>query len=139
MKNMGWIIRTLLGLSSQSLVSALQHSENVECTGVKAVSPRCSSNESPMMRDFFYIGGEYVYEADYGSSIYSNQMYVEKLTPVSCDKTGPPLVLIHAGLPSGAVYLLQPFTKAQFDLDKSHSVLVYSYNGIHSSKILSRS
>ena len=60
-----------------------------------------------MIRDFFYIGGDYVYEPAYNSSIYSDQMYVEKLTPLSRGTEHHPIVFISAGIPSGVVRLCQ--------------------------------
>ena len=61
-----------------------------------------------MIRDFFYIGGEYVYEPAYNSSIYSNQMYVEKLMPVHGANETYPIILMSAGIPSGAVCNAMP-------------------------------
>jgi hypothetical protein len=34
-----------------------------------------------MVRDFFYIGGNYQFNSALNSDIYVNAMYVEKLTP----------------------------------------------------------
>ena len=56
-----------------------------------------------MTRDFFYIGGEYVYESAYKSSIYSDQIYVEKLTPARGANETHPIMLVNAGVSSGAV------------------------------------
>jgi len=63
----------------------------------------CTSKETAMIRDFFHIGGEYVYESAYKSSIYSDQMYVEKLTLALSVNGKHPIVLVNAGVPSGAV------------------------------------
>lgn len=99
---MRWLTITLaLGVASAA--------SNITCTGIQAVSAACRSSESAMVRDFFYIGGEYVYESTYNSSIYSDQMYVEKLTLATGSNQTYPIVLINAGVPSGAVrYTLSP-------------------------------
>lgn len=76
---------------------------SADCTGIKAISPKCSSKEAAFRRDYFYIGGEYVYEASFKSSIVSDQMYVEKLTPSNGVGQLYPLVLITVGVPLGAV------------------------------------
>lgn len=83
-------------------------SNNDSCIRINAVSAACKSNETAMIRDFFYIGGEYVYSAAFSSDIYSDQMYVEKLSPVSGCIQPYPLVFINAGVPSGAAWLNTP-------------------------------
>jgi hypothetical protein len=52
-----------------------------DCTGVKGISPKCSSQESAYQRDFFYIGGGYVDSGIPGQQMWTDQLYVEKLTP----------------------------------------------------------
>lgn len=73
------------------------------CVGTKAVSAECSSREIPIARDYFYVGGQYVYESAYSSSIYSDQIYVEKLSPPQGASQSSPLLFVNAGVPSGAV------------------------------------
>ena len=98
-------IAILARVSFLAFITVVQ-SANIDCTGIKAVDPRCKSDEVGMIRDFFYIGGEYVYEPDYSSSIYSGQMYVEKLRPLCGPKRKHPIVFISAGIPSGVVRVL---------------------------------
>jgi hypothetical protein len=52
----------------------------LNCTGINAIKPECSSSESAYTRDVFWVGGQYV-EAAIGLLTY-DQMYVEKLTPL---------------------------------------------------------
>lgn len=74
-----------------------------DCTGIKAVSPDCQTPESAYHRDFFYVGGRYIPYGNTTQSIFSDQMYVEKLTPAYGVKQQSPLVFISAGVPTGAV------------------------------------
>ena len=53
-----------------------------------------------MIRDFFHIGGGYVHEPAFESDIYSEQMYVEELAPVSGVRHTHPIILINAGVVS---------------------------------------
>lgn len=94
---MYWLTLYITALAWASSVSA------IDCTGIKAVSPQCSSAESAYTRDTFFVGGEYIpYNGTY-QSIYSDQLYVEKLTPVGGVSQKNPLVFISAGVPTGAV------------------------------------
>ncbi len=60
------------------------------------------SNELPVAREYFYVGGSYVYVEKSGQHIFSNQMYVEKLIP-SRPRQPYPLVLIHGNGQTGTV------------------------------------
>lgn len=75
----------------------------VDCTGINAIKPACGSNESLYRRDFFYIGGSYVYDNSSLGVLTEDQMYVEKLTPSSGVTQPNPLVFFHGGGVSGAV------------------------------------
>ncbi|KAK4550227.1 hypothetical protein LTR36_003194 [Oleoguttula mirabilis] len=80
-----------------------------------------------MVRDFFYIGGEYVYEPAFSSSIYSDQMYVEKLVRASGANETNPIVLINAGVPSGAAWLNTPDNRkgwASYFVQKGYIVYI---------------
>lgn len=64
--------------------------------------------EASASRTFFYVGGGY---ADDGKSehIYKDQMYVEKLVPVSAqEQRFPPIVLIHGQAQTGTNWLNKP-------------------------------
>lgn len=93
------------------------------CVGINAISPDCSAVESAYHRDVFYVGGKY--KPSGTSFIPSDQIYVEKLTPVSGVKKPYPLVFISAGVPSGSVWLNTPDNRkgwATYMLDKGYQV-----------------
>jgi hypothetical protein len=93
-----------------------------DCTAVKAIQPGCRSNETPYLRDFFYVGGHYV-ETSTGN-ITVNQIYVEKISPVSGPtKKRPPLVFFHGGGVSAVTWLNTPDNRSTFQTAPSfHSV-----------------
>lgn len=66
-----------------------------DCVGVNAISPSCSSNETPYYRDFFYVGGHYE-DSVLGNLTY-DQIYVEKLTPVGGITQQKPIIFFHGG------------------------------------------
>lgn len=86
-----------------SLVSAREVNGTENCVGINAVNPRCKSTEKLYYRDFFYIGGHYQYESSLNSNIYVDGFYVEKLTPPQGVTRPHPIILLSAGVPSGAV------------------------------------
>jgi len=59
------------------------------------------SQQSPHIRSFFYIGGEYVNTT--AGLLFQNQMYVEKLLPAGGSTNPFPVVFIHGGAQSGTV------------------------------------
>jgi hypothetical protein len=75
----------------------------VDCTGVNAIKPACASNESAYKRDYFYVGGDYVYSNTSSGVLMVNQIYVEKLTPVDGVTKEYPVVLFHGGGTTGVV------------------------------------
>lgn len=66
-----------------------------DCVGVNAIAPSCKSNETPARRDFYYVGGHYVNNS-VGNLTY-DQIYVEKLTPVTGVNQSKPIVFFHGG------------------------------------------
>jgi hypothetical protein len=85
------------------VVTADVASTPTNCTAENAVSPKCCSDEALHRRDFFYIGGHYVYDAAFGGNILVDQMYVEKLIPAKGISQPHPLVFLHGGGISGVV------------------------------------
>jgi hypothetical protein len=73
------------------------------CIGKDAIRPDCTSAEILHRRDFFYVGGRYVYNSTLANNLVSEQMYMEKLTPASGITRPRPLVFFQAGGSSGAV------------------------------------
>lgn len=111
------------GAIGSVLSAAVTASSN--CTGIQAVDPRCATNQSAYYRDVFFIGGEYV--ASGTSTIFSDQIYVEKLTPVSGVLNPYPVVFVSAGVPSGSVWLNTPDNRkgwASYFLDKGYMVYI---------------
>lgn len=77
-----------------------------DCAGAKALSPRCPSNETPYLRDFFYVGGRYIESAIGHLTV--DQIYVEKLSPVGGSRHPRPLVFFHGGGTSAVTWLNTP-------------------------------
>lgn len=61
-----------------------------------------SNDEVPYTRSYFYVGGNYVDDGA-GGHIFSDQMYVEKLTPIGGTNQTLPLVFIHGQGQTGTV------------------------------------
>ncbi|KAG5985666.1 hypothetical protein E4U54_005892, partial [Claviceps lovelessii] len=53
-----------------------------------------AETETPAVRTYFYVGGEYADDGS-GGHIFREQMYVERLRPVDGVKHETPLVMIH--------------------------------------------
>lgn len=77
-----------------------------DCSGVKAVNPSCASNERPYLRDFFYVGGRYIQTAI--GNVTVDQVYVEKMSPVTGARQPHPLVFFHGGGTSAVSWLNTP-------------------------------
>lgn len=106
---MRWSFGSSAGLHLLVALLALQDAVLATfCPEGSGISAFCHSKEAPMVRDYYYVGGEYVYMPKFGSSIYSGQMYVEKLALPWGAWQPHPLVLITAGVPSGAAWLNTP-------------------------------
>jgi len=63
--------------------------------------------ETPHVRKYFYIGGSYVLDTT-GNQIFTNQMYVEELTPIGGSTKPFPLVFFHGLGQTGTVCSLIP-------------------------------
>jgi hypothetical protein len=81
------------------------HPTTGDCIGVNGISPKCRSQESTYQRDFFYIGGGYVDSSIPGQQMWSDQLYVEKMTPASKVNKPYPIVFVSAGVNTGAEWL----------------------------------
>ncbi|CAE7211883.1 hypothetical protein CFE70_009489 [Pyrenophora teres f. teres 0-1] len=73
-------------------------------------------HETPAIRSYFYVGGNYISD-NKGGHIFANQMYVEKLSPISSpstynnNQTTPspaPIILIHGQAQTGTNFLNKP-------------------------------
>jgi hypothetical protein len=75
---------------------------------VLANSDRPAQPEFPAVRTYFYVGGGYADDGS-GGHIFKDQMYVEKLSPVSTKRKQPnPIVFIHGQGQTGANFLNKP-------------------------------
>lgn len=102
----------------------------VDCTGVNAVSPLCSSNESPYTRDVFYVGGRWLNTSS--GNITTDQLYVEKLTPANGVKHSKPLVFFHGGAVSGVQWLNTVDNRqgmASYFIDQGYMVYLLDHTG----------
>ncbi|KAL3424965.1 hypothetical protein PVAG01_04246 [Phlyctema vagabunda] len=119
---------SLLALSLSLTVTEATYSD---CTGINAVSPRCFSTETFYKRDVFWVGGKYV-AAAIGTLTY-DQLYVEKLTPLSPVRQPYPVVLFHGGGSSGAVWLQTPDNRkgfASYFLDAGYMVYIVDQTSV---------
>lgn len=85
-------------LGSNGLISrqsTVAFTNSTDCVGINAISPNCSSNETPYYRDFFYIGGHY--EDSALGNLTCDQIYVEKLTPTGGIVQPKPIIFFHGG------------------------------------------
>jgi hypothetical protein len=131
------IISSLLLGALPSLTSA--H----DCSGIKAIGPRCSSHESAYHRDTFYIGGGYVDSGIPGQQMWSDQLYVEKLTPPDEITKPYPIVFLSAGVNTGAEWLNTPDNRkgwASYYLDQGYQVYIVDIaaNGRSGQQLLSK-
>lgn len=98
---MRFLLYMLLGLGGTAPAAVY----GADCVGINAIRPECKSAEIPYYRDVFFVGGEYLPYSNISQSIPSDQIYVEKLTPLGGANQTHPLVFISAGIPSSAVSL----------------------------------
>jgi pimeloyl-ACP methyl ester carboxylesterase len=132
----------LLGLFLGAL--PLSTSATGDCTGVKGISPKCSSQESAYHRDIFYVGGGYVDSGIPGQQMWSDQLYVEKLTPSTKAQKKPyPMVFVSAGVNTGAEWLNTPDNRkgwASYYLDQGYQVYIVDIpaNGRSGQQLLSK-
>lgn len=93
------------------LLAGRSDNSTADCTGVLALSPRCSSNQAPYARDVFYVGGRYIQDASGNRT--TGQLYVEKLTPDAVTQPKP-VVFFHGGGTSGVSWLNTPDNRKGF-------------------------
>lgn len=115
---LGSLLSSALGLAllaGGSLAARLpgrsDSNSTADCTGVLALSPRCSSDQAAYARDVFYVGGRY-YEDASGNRT-TDQLYVEKLSPAAVTQPKP-VVFFHGGGTSGVSWLNTPDNRKGF-------------------------
>ena len=76
----------------------------ISITGANAVAhhPIVSNAEAAYHRNYLYVGGQYVQDNS-GGHVFTDQMYVEKLTPTQGVTKEHPIVFIHGQAQTGTV------------------------------------
>jgi len=70
---------------------------------IVAASAWCA--EVPAQRSYLYVGGQYI-ENSAGQHVFTDQMYVEKLTPTAGVTKPYPIVFIHGQAQTGTVRII---------------------------------
>ncbi|EED17949.1 conserved hypothetical protein [Talaromyces stipitatus ATCC 10500] len=79
----------------------------VACTlFLDPVQGAASCIEAPHVREYFYVGGEYIQTAS--GHLFKDQMYVEKLSPTNGSNQPYPVVFLHGGGQAGTNFLNKP-------------------------------
>lgn len=78
--------------------------------GVAIANPT-NATETPHTRQYFYTGGQYVTNSD-GEHTWTDQLYVEQLTPVGGATKESPIILIHGQAQTGTVSRYQQLSPA---------------------------
>ncbi|CAF4189724.1 unnamed protein product [Adineta steineri] len=68
----------------------------------------CTKDSRPIHREYFYVGGEYVYDTSSQGFVMTGQMYVEHLTSPYGIQQPYPLVLMHGNAMTGTNWLNTP-------------------------------
>jgi hypothetical protein len=71
---------------------------------IVAVSGWCT--EVPAQRSYMYVGGQYILN-EAGQHVFTDQMYVEKLTPAAGVTKPHPIVFIHGQAQTGTVRIMK--------------------------------
>ena len=81
----------------------------ISVAGVNAVAhtPIVSNAEVAYHRNYLYVGGQYVQDSS-GGHVFTDQMYVEKLTPTQGVSKEHPIVFIHGQAQTGTVSCKYP-------------------------------
>jgi pimeloyl-ACP methyl ester carboxylesterase len=112
----------LLGLAA---LASFGSAQETNCTGIKAINPKCRSPDSvPYTRDFFYVGGRSVNGTT--GHITADQLYVEKIIPLVSNQSTP-IVFSHGGGCTGTTWLNTPDNRkgfAAYFLEKGYIVYI---------------
>ena len=69
---------------------------------IAATASRGQCGEIPAQRSYMYVGGQYIQNGA-GQHVFTDQMYVEKLTPAAGVTKPHPIVFIHGQAQTGTV------------------------------------
>ncbi|KAL0941411.1 uncharacterized protein CTRU02_204174 [Colletotrichum truncatum] len=121
----------LSALSALVLATAgVTATPDADCTGINAISSRCSPPETLHSREIFYVGGQSA--SDPTGNITIGQIYVEKLTPF-LKLRSTPLVFLHGGGISAATWLNTPDNRpgwASYFLKQGYQLYLIDANSI---------
>jgi len=116
---------------STALLASVGSAQQIDCTGIKAINPKCRNADSvPYTRDFFYVGGRTV-NAPSGQ-ITADKLYVEKIAPVVSNHSIP-IVFSHGGGCSGTSWLNTPDNRkgfAAYFVEKGYIVYIIDAAGL---------
>ncbi|CAF3573045.1 unnamed protein product [Rotaria sp. Silwood1] len=87
----------------------------------------CTKDSFPIHREYFYVGGEYVFDVFSNSSFMTGQMYVEHLTSPFGIQQLYPLILIHGNAMTGTNWLNTPDGRpgwASYFLEQGYEVYI---------------
>ncbi|KAI0125596.1 Alpha/Beta hydrolase protein [Xylariales sp. AK1849] len=125
------IVSLLAFAGAVSAVLVPQPRNNVDCTGVRAISPRCRENEVTYKRSVYYVGGRLINTGS--ANITADQLYVEKLTPTWGVRHTHPLVFFHGGAVSGVTWLNTPDNRkgfASYFIEQGYQVYLMDHTGV---------
>jgi pimeloyl-ACP methyl ester carboxylesterase len=88
---------------------------------------QCTQDSRPIHREYFYVGGEYIFDASSKGSVMTGQMYVEHLTSPYGTQQPYPLVLIHGNAMTGTTWLNTPDGRpgwASYFLEQGYEIYI---------------
>ena len=110
---------------SIAALASFGSAQETDCTGIKAINPKCRSPDTvPYTRDFFYVGGRPVNGTS--GHISTDQLYVEKIAPVNGNRSIP-IVFSHGGGCTGTTWLNTPDNRkgfAAYFVEKGYTIYI---------------
>jgi pimeloyl-ACP methyl ester carboxylesterase len=94
---------------------------------VTSEETKCTKDSRPIHREYFYVGGEYVFNDPSKGSVMTGQMYVEHLTSPYGVQQSYPLVFIHGNAMTGTNWLNTPDGRpgwASYFLEQGYEIYI---------------
>lgn len=88
---------------------------------------QCGKESRPIHREYFYVGGEYIFDASSQGSVMTGQMYVEHLTSPYGIQQPYPLILFHGNSMTGTNWLNTPDGRpgwASYFLEQGYEIYI---------------
>lgn len=123
--------RGLLSLAVFATAASCGPPHPADCEATNGVAFGCPTIEKPYIREAFFLGGRTEALADGNYTV--DQLYVEKLTPVTRITRPKPLVFLHGGGISGATWLNTPDGRqgwASYFVDQGFQVYLVDTNAV---------